>query len=249
VKTNERPAPGKHAAEGKRFRRAVPLVTAAAVSAAMVASAAGPASAAAREPAQTAPGLLASGADAGALPSAAALAAAAPYVHVADGRVTFDAAGAQKAGVSSQALGAEGAVAAGLNQLLGHESTLAGSAHNGMALNVAGAVPAALQDTTIQVLPGITLTINGTGIQLNMTKEAVTEVESVAGFGQTVASLVGSILSASGNPLGGQIASIVAASLGVGSGFLKLCSAGDGSATFTVPWFGIPSCSGLTIFP
>ena len=248
MNTNERPSHGKHAAEaGKRFRRAVPLVTAAAVSAAMVASAAGPASAATREPAQSAPGLLASGANA--LPNAAALAAAAPYVHVADGRVTFDAAGAQKAGVSSQALGAEGAIAGGLNQLLGHESALAGSAQNGTAMTIAAAVPAALQNTTIQVLPGITLTLDGSGIQLAMTKEAVTEVESVAGFGQTVASLVGSILSASGNPLGGQIASIVAASLGVGSGFLKLCSAPDGSATFTVPWFGIPSCSGLTIFP
>ena len=150
------------------------------------------------------PGLLALTSGANTLPYAAALAAAAPYAHVTDGRVTFD---------------------------------------------VAGAVPAAFQDTTIQVLPGITLTVNGTGIQLAMTKEAVTEVESVAGFGQTVASLVGSILSASGNPLGGQIASIVAASLGVGSGFLKLCSAPDGSASFTVPWFGIPSCSGLTIFP
>lgn len=158
MNTNERPAHGRQAADrGKRFRRAVPLVTAAAVSAAMVASAAGPASAATREPAQAAPGLLAFGADA--LPNAAALAAAAPYVHVADGRVTFDAAGAQKAGVSSQALDAEGAVAGGLNQLLVHESALAGGAHD------------------------------------------------------------------------------------------ELCPAPDGSATFTVPWFGIPSCSGLTIFP
>lgn len=169
-------------------------------------------------------------------------------MHVSDGRVTFDAAGAQKAGVGSQALAAEGAPAGGLNQLLGHEGALAGGARNGTALTIAGAVPAALENTTIQVLPGITLTVDGSGIQLAMTKEAVTEVESVAGFGQTVASLVGSILSASGNPLGGQIAGIVAASLGVGSGFLELCSAPDGSATFTVPWFGIPSCSGLTIF-
>jgi hypothetical protein len=109
------------------------------------------------------------------------------------------------------------------------------------------AVPAAARDATITVLPGITLTISKTGIRLSMTKEAVTEVENVVGFGQNVASFVGSILNISNVPAaGGQIASIVANSLGLGNSLLKFCTASDGSATFTVPWFGLPSCSGLT---
>lgn len=124
----------------------------------------------------------------------------------------------------------------------------ADGAHDNTAVHIAMAVPAAVQNTTVQILPGITLTVDNSGVQLNLTKQAVTEVENVIGFGQTVAALVGPILTAAGVPNGGQIASIVGAALGVGNAFLKLCTAPDGSATFTVPWLGIPSCSGLTIF-
>ena len=105
-------------------------------------------------------------------------------------------------------------------------------------------LPAAAKDTTITVLPGITLTIKSTGIQLSMTKQAVTEVENVVGFGQSVASLVGAILGATPASLGSPIAGIVASSLGLGNGLLKFCTASNGSATFTIPWFGLPSCSG-----
>ena len=234
----EPPVHRKHAKDGgRRLRRVVPLVTAATISASLVAAAAGPASAAAQQPA---------GAGDNVVP-AASLLAAARYVHVSDGHVTVDTVDAQKAGVGSQALSAESALVSSLNQLL-DRGGITGVARNGAAVNVAMAMPAAVQNTTIQVLPGITLTIDGSGIQLNLTKQAVTEVENVVGFGQSVASLVGSILTASGVPLGGQIAGIVAASLGVGNAFLKLCTASDGSATFTVPWLGIPSCSGLSIF-
>ncbi|MEZ0111186.1 hypothetical protein ABH920_005201 [Catenulispora sp. EB89] len=118
----------------------------------------------------------------------------------------------------------------------------------GTAIHVATAVPAATPNTTYQILPGITLTIDNSGVQLNLSKQAVTEVENVIGFGQTVAALVGPILAVAGVPNGAQIASIVGAALGVGNAFLKVCTAPDGSATFTVPWLGIPSCSGLSIF-
>ncbi|WP_194920894.1 hypothetical protein [Catenulispora rubra] len=154
-----------------------------------------------------------------------------------------------RSGVDSLALSTESAaVAAGLNQLLERAATTPNGAHGSTAVHIAMAVPAAVQNTTIQVLPGITLTIDNSGVQLNLTKQAVTEVENVIGFGQTVAALVGPILAAAGVPNGAQIASIVGAALGVGNAFLKLCTAPDGSATFTVPWLGIPSCSGLTIF-
>ncbi|MEY9860727.1 hypothetical protein ABH935_006364 [Catenulispora sp. GAS73] len=244
---NTEPSPSRLlATDGdKRIRRAVPFVTAVAVSAAMVASTAGPASAAVQHRAQPASVSLSFS---GSAVSAASLMAAVPYVHVNDGYVTVDTLGAEKAGVSSQALKTEAALAASLDQLLARRAATSGAARNGVALDVAAVVPAAVQDTTITLLPGIVLTIDNSGIQLAMSKQAVTEVESVVGFGQSVASLVGAILSAAQVPLGGQIAGIVASALGVGNTFLKLCTAGDGSATFTVPWFGIPSCSGLTIF-
>jgi len=229
----------------KRIRRAVPFVTAVAVSAAMVTSTAGPASAAVQHQAQSASVSLAFG---GSAVPAASLMAAAPYVHVNGGQVTVDTLGAEKAGVSSQALKTESAIAASLDQLLDRGTASSGAVRNGVALDVAAVVPAAVQGTTITLLPGIVLTIDNSGIQLNMSKQAVTEVESVVGFGQSVASLVGAILSAAQVPLGGQIAGIIASALGVGNAFLKLCTASDGSATFTVPWFGIPSCSGLAIF-
>jgi hypothetical protein len=102
------------------------------------------------------------------------------------------------------------------------------------------------QDTTVTVVPGVTLTIGDAGIELSLTKQAVTEVENVVGFGQNVASLVGSILSVALVPQPGpQIAALVASALGVGTGLLRLCSASDGSASFTIRWFGLPSCSGL----
>jgi hypothetical protein len=223
----------------KRLRRIVPLITAAALSASLIA-AAGPASVAVREPTRTTPNSLANG-----LP-VTSLRTAAHYVHPGDGRFTLD---TTKAGVSSQALSTENAIVASMNNLLDREPATATSARGDVVVNVAHAVPAANPDTTITVVPGITLTINNTGIQLNLTKEAVTEVENLAGFGQSVASLVGSILAVAQVPDGPQIASIVAAALGVGSSFLKLCTAPDGSATFTVPfpWLGLPSCSGLSL--
>ena len=247
-----RPRP-KHASEGtKRLRRALPLVTSAALSASLIACAAGTANAAVQpaqpaqpgQPAQSAPGSLAAGDSAAAV---ASLVTATHYIHLSDGHFSLDTLDARRAGVDAQSLDAANAFVASLNKIPGHAAAPAAGAH-GTAVDFAAAVPAAAQNTTITVLPGITLTIGSTGVQLSMTKEAVAQVESVVGFGQNVATLVGAILTAAQVPLGGPIATIVAGALGLGNGLLKICTAADGSATFTVPWLGIPSCSGLTIF-
>lgn len=242
----------KHAIDGsKRLRRLVPLITAAALSTSLIAAAAGPANAAVQEPARTAAISLASSNNG--LP-AVSLTSAARYVHFSDGRLILDAENAGKAGVSSQALSTESALVASMNKVLDRGTATASSARDDVAANAAKAVPATAQDTTITVLPGITLTITSTGIQLSLTKEAVTEVENVVGFGQNVASLVGAILNISQVPaLGGQIASIVASSLGLANGLLELCTASDGSAAFTIPWpwlwlsGDLPSCSGISL--
>jgi hypothetical protein len=243
VSNIELPVLRTHAIAGnKRLRRVVSLITAAALSASLIA-AAGPASAAAREPARTAPVSLVSSDNA--LP-AVSLTAAARYVHLSDGRFTLDTLEAKQAGVSSQALSTESALVAGMNQALDRRTASVSSAGDGVVLDVA-AVPADAQDTTITLLPGITLTISSTGIQLSLTKEAVTEVENVLAVGQTVASLVGAILGVAQVTNAGPIAAIVADALGLGSDLLKLCTASDGSATFTVLWLGLPSCSGFDL--
>jgi hypothetical protein len=119
----------------------------------------------------------------------------------------------------------------------------------------AEAVPAGVQGT-VTLLPGITLTISSTGIQLAMTKEAVEEIQTVAGAGEEVAEIVGGILDVAlsavdGGEIGGEIADIVAAALGLGSEALAACTSPDGSATFSVPWpwlwvsGDLPSCSGI----
>lgn len=234
----------------KRLRHLVSLITGAALSTSLIVAVAGPASATVREPARTAPISQASS-DSG-LP-AVSLTAAAHYVHFSDGQFTLDTLNAGKAGVSSQALSTESALVASMNRLLDRRATTVNSVRDD-AVDVASIVPAGAQGTTITIVPGITLTISSTGIQLSMTKEAVAEVENVLGFAQTVASLVSAILAVipQAQP-GGPIAGIVASALGLGNSLLKLCTASDGSATFTIPWpwlwpsLGLPSCSGISI--
>jgi hypothetical protein len=233
----------------KRLRRVVTLITAAAFSTSLIAATAGPANAAVREPAGTAAISLASSSG---LP-AVSLASAARYVYFSGGRLTLDTGDAERAGVRSQALSTESGLVASMNKLLDRRTAAASSARDGVAVDAAKVVPAAATDTTITVLPGITLTISSTGIQLSLTSEAVTEVENVLGFGQSVASLVGAILSVIPGQNGGPIASIVASSLGLGNSLLKLCTASDGSATFTITWpwlwpsLDLPSCSRISV--
>ncbi|MBS2532027.1 hypothetical protein KGQ20_04520 [Catenulispora sp. NF23] len=236
MSTNEPTAHRKHAKDStKRLRRIVPLVTAATISASLVAAAAGPASAAAR------PGE-------GSV-SSAAMMDAATYVHVSEGHVTIDTLAAQKAGVSSQALSAEGAIVADLNRFLdtGTAAVAAASAaHQGAAVSVAMAIPAAAQDKVIQIAPGVTLTIGSTSVELSLSKDAVTEIESVVGFGAAVAALVTPVLVAAGVPNAALVSGVIAAALGVGAAFLKICTAPDGSASFSVSLNALPSCSGLS---
>jgi hypothetical protein len=237
VSTLEQTDLRKHAApRTKRLRRVVPAVAATAVTASLIAGITGPANAA-EQPTRPTP-----------IP-AAALEAAAQYVHVVDGRVTVDTAGAAKAGVSSQILTTETSLVTNLNGLIARQAGAGATTVNsadGTTATFAAAAPAAMPDTVIQVLPGVTLTIDDSGIQLALSKQAVAEIESVVGFGQTIAALVAPILTVAGVPNGAAIAGIVGAALAVGNAFLKLCTAPDGSATFTVPWLGIPSCSGLS---
>jgi hypothetical protein len=165
------------------------------------------------------------------------------YVHVSGGRFTLDTLGGERAGVSSQALKTESALVAVRNTLLDRGPAF-GSSRDG-AVDAATATPAdAAPGTTVTILPGVTLTVSSTGIQLILTKDAVTEVESVVGFGEDVASLVGEILDLAGVPFGNDIADIVASSLGLADSLLQLCTTSSGSATFTILWLGLPSCGG-----
>lgn len=115
----------------------------------------------------------------------------------------------------------------------------------GASVAIAAAVPAASQNQVIQIAPGVTLTIGSASVQLDLTKEAVTEVQTVIGFGQTVAALVTPVLVAAGVPNAALVSGAIAVALGVGSAFLKICTAADGSAAFTVSLNALPSCSGL----
>lgn len=201
-----------------------PGVNAAAValiaSASLLAVTAAPASASARQPAP---------------PSPSAVATAARYVHAHDGRLTLD---TRDAG-DSRALAAGRYLVANLNRQLADPGTRTG-------IVVDAAQAGAAQDTVIDLLPGVVLTIGASDIQLSLSKQAVTEVENVAGLGQGIASLVGAILGLAGVPLGPEITAVVADSLGIGDDLFKLCVASDGSSTFTVSLNSLPSCSGLS---
>jgi hypothetical protein len=189
-------------------------------SASLLAVTTAPASAAGRQPAP---------------PSPSAVVTAARYVHVHGGRLTLDTRDAGDAG----ALTAGSYLVANLNRQLADPGT-----RTGIVLDAAQA--GATQNTVIDLLPGVVLTIGTSDIQLSLSKQAVTEVENVAGLGQGIASLVGAILALAGVPLGTQITAVVADSLGVADDLFKLCVAADGSSSFTVSLNALPSCSGLS---
>jgi hypothetical protein len=248
----ELPVRREHAIDGKkRFRYIAMFTTSAALCASLIAGVAGPASAAVREPAQSASISLAS--------SDSGLTTAARYVRLSNGRLTFDSADAAKAGANSHALSIESAIVANLNKDLVHGTT---------AANTVKAAAASTQSTTITLLPGFTITFSSTGVVVYISKADVTEFENVATFAKDLASLIASggvaatiaaaILSVLG-PVGVSatvIAGLVTAAftflggvIGLASDVLKICTAADGSATFTLPfasgfpWIGIPTCS------
>ena len=116
-------------------------------------------------------------------------------------------------------------------------------------------------------MPGFTITIGSTGIVVYISKADVTEIENIAAFAKDVATLLASaavaadIATAILNVVPGGMTTTVAAGvvtavitftgamIGFASDLLKICTAADGSATFTLPlssdfpWVGIPSCS------
>lgn len=170
------------------------------------------------------------------------------YGYLSDGRFTLDTLNAEQAGVGSQALSAEGALMANLDKAPDLGPATVHSTRDGVVVDLAQGGPVSAQDTTITVLPGITLTVSGTGIQLSLTAQAVTEIQTwVFSGAEDIAELVGSILDLAGVPLGSDIATIVAAAFSLGGDLLQSCTAPDGSASFTVSWSALPSCSGFSL--
>lgn len=106
--------------------------------------------------------------------------------------------------------------------------------------------------TVIEIVPGTTLTISGTEVELDVSSQDVTDLENAAGLGSAIASLVGAILSVAQVPEGPAIAAIVATSLTVGSDVLKLCAGNDGGSiilSVSAPKGALPSVSacGVTV--
>jgi hypothetical protein len=242
----------------KRLWRIVPVatITAAAVGAVLIGGVAGPARATSHVPAQSAWSSIASGED--------AKMAVNRYVTVSDGRYSFNSAAAERAGVSTQTVSAESEIVAGLNKGLAHDSTTAGSTgmsgFKSVLADTKDQDAASSQSTTITLVPGFTITISNTGIVVNISKADVTELESVASFAKDllavfaalgVATAIAAAIVAAFNlpaaaltgPIVAAAITFVGAAIGIASDVLKVCTAADGTATFTVPWFGLPSCS------
>lgn len=111
---------------------------------------------------------------------------------------------------------------------------------------------------TIWLMAGLGVSSVATGSSLLSHVKArrlVTEVQNIAGFAENVATLVGDILdlALAAVPDASGIADLVGDAIGIGSDFLRFCTASDGSAAFTVPWpwlwlsLDLPSCSGISL--
>lgn len=250
----------KHTVDGKkRFWRLVPVATiaAAAVGVALIGGVAGPTNATAGQPARSVWVSGASGDD--------AKTAVSRYVTVGDGHFTFNAAEAVKAGISSEAVSAETSIVTGLNKQLAHDNgtTFSGTIdalESPASLTKEQAAAADSKSTTITLVPGFTITISSTGVVVAISKADVTEIENVAGFAKDLlavfaaagvaAAIATAIVAALNLPAAALTGPVVAAAIafvgsviGLAVDVLKICTAADGSATFTIPWFGIPSCS------
>jgi hypothetical protein len=148
---------------------------------------------------------------------------------------------------------------AGMNGLVGHGVATVNSARDGVVVNAAKAVAVSVKDTTVSVLPGIILSITSTGIQLSLSKDAVTEAESVASFAEDAATVVGDILDLAlaavpgGSEIASGIAELAADAIGLGSDLLSFCTDSSGGATFSIPWpwlwlsLDLPSCNGISL--
>jgi hypothetical protein len=233
---------GKHATDGKKGRRCVvPLITAitAAAVAASVTAAAGPTITAARPPAVPIVSVSGNG-----RPAVALRAVLDRVRRTSDGQFAL-----ASAGLSGRERTADSALVADLDKVDRQAGTVGLASDN---VTDTDTVTAADQVTVITILPGVTLTISGTEIVLDVSAQDVTLIEDVASLGSAIASLVGGILSVSGVTLGGAIAGIVASAINIGSDALKICSANDGGGlilSVSAPAGELPSVSacGVTI--
>lgn len=236
----------------KRLRRLVPVaaITAAAVGFALVGGTAGPTNATAQQSS-----------------------AASRYVTVSGGHFAFDSAAAEKAGVGSKAVSAESSLVAGLNKALAHSAgsttsdAVASAVKSHAALTDDQAAVSDSTSTTITIVSGFTITVSSSGIVVYISKGDVTEIQNVAGFVKDITGYLGSAAVASAIaaalvaavPGLGTAAAVTAAvtaalafvgfAISLSSDVLKICTAADGSATFTLPltsgfpYVGIPTCS------
>jgi hypothetical protein len=213
---------------------AVALFVAAAVfTGSLLAGTATPASAAARPPLPV-PSVSGNG------PASAAVTTAIRRVGWGDGQFTLK----DRAGLSGRALSAENALVTDLNRLGRQAGTL--NHGNDKVAGTADSVLAAGQDTVVTIVPGTTLTISSTEVELQISAADVTDIENAASLGTAITALVGAILSVAQVTPGSQIVAIVADSLTVGSDVLKLCAGNDGGAivlSVSTPGDGLPSVS------
>jgi hypothetical protein len=221
---------------------AVPLFMAAALfTGSLLTGAAAPASAApasAARPALPVPSVSGNG------PAYAAVTTALRRVGWSEGRFTLK----DRAGLSGRALSAGNALVTDLNKLGRQPGARSLAGDN--VVDTADHASAAGQDTVITIVPGTTLTISSTEVELQVSATDVTDIENAASLGTAIASLVGDILAVAGVPGGSQIAAIVGAALTVGSDALKLCAGNDGGAlvlSVSIPSGELPSVSACGI--
>jgi hypothetical protein len=178
--------------------------------------------------------------------AAAALTTALRRVSWSEGQFTLK----DHAGLTGPALSTENALVTDLNKL--GRQPAAPSLASANVIDTADYASAAAQDTVITIVPGTTLTISSTGVELQISATDVTDIENAVGLGAAITSLVGAILSVAPVPYAPQILAIVANALTVGSDVLKLCAGNDGGAVvLSVSWPNgeLPSVSacGVTV--
>lgn len=115
------------------------------------------------------------------------------------------------------------------------------SLDSGVVIEVAHADSATTQDTTITILPGVVLSITSIGIELSLSAQVVSDLQTGDVSGQDIAETLGEFLD--DVPFVSAVAAVVGWALVIGSSLLADCTAKDGSAAFAITWSGIPSCT------
>jgi len=115
------------------------------------------------------------------------------------------------------------------------------SLDSGVVIEVAHADSATAQDTTITILPGVVLSITSNGIELSLSAQVVSGLQTDDVWGQDIAEALGEFLD--DIPFASAVAAVVGWALVIGSSLLADCTAEDGSAAFAITWIGNPSCT------